>query len=352
MMSWLQIIATAIVAFLFSSSFLFALRYWAERKQILDIPNERSSHKIPLPRGGGLAIVLCTVFGIWLIYPTIDADVSVSALLAFIFASLSISIVSWIDDIHSLANRIRFSVHILAAIIIILTFGYFGVLPFPILAEIPLGRLGLLLTFFWIVGLTNAYNFMDGIDGIAGGQAVIAGIGWFIIAKVYEYPVISLISLLVIFSSLGFLLHNWAPAKMFMGDVGSAFLGFTFATLPLMVVPLNPILAILGGLLVWPFIFDASYTFIRRLIKGENVFAAHRSHLYQRLVITGISHSRVTLLYMAFQLTGVLTSYSIIQGWHALTIVGFILIFICIVILIMATSRYERMINFPATSVH
>jgi UDP-N-acetylmuramyl pentapeptide phosphotransferase/UDP-N-acetylglucosamine-1-phosphate transferase len=260
--------------------------------------------------------------------------------------------VSWIDDIHSLANRIRFGVHILAAIIIIFTFGYFKVLPLPILVEIPLGWLGLLLTFFWIVGLTNAYNFMDGIDGIAGGQAVIAGIGWFMIASVLESPITGLISLLIIFSSLGFLLHNWAPAKIFMGDVGSAFLGFTFAALPLMVVPLNPLLPIVGGLMVWPFIFDSSYTLTRRLIKRENVFAAHRSHLYQRLVITGLSHSRVTLLYMAFQLTGVFTSYSIIRGWYALAMVGFILIFVCTVILIKATSWYERLLNLPATSAY
>jgi UDP-N-acetylmuramyl pentapeptide phosphotransferase/UDP-N-acetylglucosamine-1-phosphate transferase len=352
MMGWLQIIVTAIVTFIFSSSFILAVRFWAERKQILDVPNDRSSHKYPVPRGGGLAIVLCTIFGIWIIYPTIDADLSVGALLAFTFALLSISTVSWIDDIQSLANRIRFGVHILAAIIIIFTFGYFKVLPLPILVEIPLGWSGLLLTFFWIVGLTNAYNFMDGIDGIAGGQAVIAGIGWFLIASVLESPITGLISLLIIFSSLGFLLHNWAPAKIFMGDVGSAFLGFTFATLPLMVVPLSPLLPIVGGLMVWPFIFDASYTLTRRLIKGENVFAAHRSHLYQRLVITGLSHSRVTLLYMAFQLTGVLTSFFIIQGWYPLAIVGFILIIVCIVSLISGTSRYERMLNLPTTSIH
>ena len=94
-----------------------------------------------------------------------------------------------------------------------------------------LGRLGLIITFLWIVGLTNAYNFMDGIDGIAGGQAVVAGLGWAGLGYLTDQPLIGLLGLLLAASSLGFLGHNWPPARIFMGDVGSAFLGFTFAVL-------------------------------------------------------------------------------------------------------------------------
>ena len=166
------------------------------------------------------------------------------------------------------------------------------------------GWLGVPLAFFWVVGLTNAYNFMDGIDGLAGSQAVIAGVGWAGLGWLRGEPLVSLLGLLVAGSSLGFLLHNWPPARIFMGDVGSAFLGFTFAALSVLAAQQNPRLAVAGILLLWPFIFDTIGTFLRRLRRRENVFAAHRSHLYQRLVIAGYSHRTVTLLYSGLALVG------------------------------------------------
>jgi UDP-N-acetylmuramyl pentapeptide phosphotransferase/UDP-N-acetylglucosamine-1-phosphate transferase len=104
--------------------------------------------------------------------------------------------------------------------------------------------------------------------------------------------------LLLAAASSGFLLHNWPPARIFMGDAGSGFLGFSFAVLPLLASPENPALLIVGVLLLWPFVFDTTFTLVRRLCRRENVFQAHRSHLYQRLVIAGLSHPAVTLLYL------------------------------------------------------
>jgi UDP-N-acetylmuramyl pentapeptide phosphotransferase/UDP-N-acetylglucosamine-1-phosphate transferase len=160
------------------------------------------------------------------------------------------------------------------------------------------------ITFFWVMGLINAYNFMDGIDGLAGVQAVVAGLGWALLGGIEGQILISSFGLLVAASSLGFLGHNWSPARVFMGDVGSAFLGYAFAVLPVMAIAENPHLFLAGVLLVWPFVFDPTFTFIRRLRNGEDVFSAHRSHLYQRLVITGYSHRFVTLLYLGLNLTG------------------------------------------------
>jgi UDP-N-acetylmuramyl pentapeptide phosphotransferase/UDP-N-acetylglucosamine-1-phosphate transferase len=174
----------------------------------------------------------------------------------------------------------------------------------PLLGPLALGWFGLIMTFVWIVGLTNAYNFMDGIDGIAGGQAVVAGLGWTLLGWLDHQPLVAALGLLLAASSLGFLGHNWPPARIFMGDVGSAFLGFTLAVLPVVAAQHNPRLAWAGVLLVWPFVFDAAFTFLRRLRKRENVFAAHRSHLYQRLVIAGYSHRFVTLLYIGLALAG------------------------------------------------
>ena len=156
----------------------------------------------------------------------------------------------------------------------------------------------------WIVGLTNAYNFMDGIDGIAGGLALIAGSGWAIIGFLSGQQFVGDIGALIAASNLGFLLHNWPPARIFMGDIGSAFLGFTLAVLPLIAGRNDPRLFIVGFLVVWPFIYDALFTLARRLARKENIFEAHRSHIYQRLVIAGYSHRFVTLTYMGLAAVG------------------------------------------------
>jgi UDP-N-acetylmuramyl pentapeptide phosphotransferase/UDP-N-acetylglucosamine-1-phosphate transferase len=153
----------------------------------------------------------------------------------------------------------------------------------------------------WIVWLTNAYNFMDGIDGIAATQTITAGIAWFLLGYKFDIPVASFFGLILAVTNAGFLLHNWSPAKIFMGDVGSAFLGFTFAFLPLSAckesTQNSKYFCLIGLLFVFPFIFDTIFTISRRLMNGEKVWRAHRSHLYQRLVIRGYSHQFVTILY-------------------------------------------------------
>jgi UDP-N-acetylmuramyl pentapeptide phosphotransferase/UDP-N-acetylglucosamine-1-phosphate transferase len=154
------------------------------------------------------------------------------------------------------------------------------------------------------MGLTNAYNFMDGIDGIAGGQAVVAGLGWTIIGFMGEQSFIGLVGVLLAASSLGFLFHNWPPARIFMGDVGSAFIGFTLAVIPILAAQRDPRFMVVGILVVWPFIFDTAFTLVRRLNNKENIFEAHRSHIYQRLVIAGYSHRFVTFIYMGLALIG------------------------------------------------
>ncbi|MFM6128092.1 MAG: glycosyltransferase family 4 protein, partial [Sphaerospermopsis kisseleviana] len=174
------------------------------------------------------------------------------------------------------------------------------------LRTVDLGSLGTLqlgvaawpLTLLWIVGMTNAFNFMDGIDGIAGITAAVAGVAVATAAAFLGVAPLAAVSLAFAGASIGFLTCNWPPARIFMGDVGSAFCGFLIATLPL--VPgahaserLVPIMAVA----MWPFIFDTVFTLGRRLRKGENIFEAHRSHLYQRLVIAGWPHRAVSMLY-------------------------------------------------------
>lgn len=307
-MSWL------IFVLIFSAYLLtvIGVGFWrlvALHRQHLDIPNERSSHTIPTPSGGGIVIFFVTtgflVFGA-------SQNGKLNEILPFLAGAVLIAAISWLDDLYSLPTLLRFAVHTVAALLAIFGIGYFQIIELPFLT-VNLGSFGFgqILTLIWIVGLTNAYNFMDGIDGIAGTQGLTAGTGWLLVGILTNQPLIILFGGLLAAACLGFLWHNWFPARIFMGDVGSAFLGYSFAVLPLLTARQTENrsnFVLVGIFLVWTFVFDAVLTFIRRAIRRENVFAAHRSHLYQRLNIAGFRHDTVTLIYSVLAILGVVFS--------------------------------------------
>jgi len=284
------------------------LRRWAA-KWMLDIPNARSSHIRPTPRGGGLGIVIGVLIGAWSIFASRVLIMPFGELAVISLTGGIMALVGWFDDIHRLPYQIRLIIQAISSVIILIAIGYFHTIFGPFVGDIHLHSKGILFAFLWIMGLSNAFNFMDGIDGIAGGQALIAGLGWAIIGFMSGEVFVGLIGLLLASTSLGFLFHNWPPARIFMGDVGSAFIGFSLAVLPIMAGQKDSRFMIAGFLMVWPFIFDTSFTLVRRMIKKENIFEAHRSHLYQRLVIAGYSHRFVTLIYMGFALTGAILAF-------------------------------------------
>jgi UDP-N-acetylmuramyl pentapeptide phosphotransferase/UDP-N-acetylglucosamine-1-phosphate transferase len=300
----LTLVFLGLAAGVATSTGVALVRRWATRRRILDVPNERSSHTRPTPRGGGLAIVAVVLLG--LAAGPIAGVVAVTAALGLCVAgAIVVAAVSWLEDLRGVPVGWRLAAHVAAAVLALI--GVYSLSPGVPFAA---GRMwsSMLVTsacLIWIVGLTNAYNFMDGIDGIAGSQAVVAGLGWVALAGRAD-RIETWLGLLLAASSLGFLVHNWRPAKIFMGDVGSAFLGFSFAVLAIIGAQHEPRLALAGILAVWPFVFDTSFTFLRRLHRGENVFQAHRSHLYQRLVLVGYSHRFVTCLYGALAVLGVL----------------------------------------------
>jgi Fuc2NAc and GlcNAc transferase len=289
---------------------VYLIRRYAEKREWLDHPNERSSHEVPTPRGGGLAIVvLVLAIGLWAAMET-----GLNRGLIFTVGGAIIAWLGWRDDLHSLSPRIRFAVQGIVAAISIYGLGYFKVVTIPMFGELQLGVIGIIITFLWIIGLTNAYNFMDGIDGMAGGIALSAGMGWMWLASNMHNAFAFWVALAITAGSLGFLGHNWSPAKIFMGDVGSTFLGYSFAVLPLIASDQSGDALMLGTLLMWTFIMDAGVTFIRRLIKRENVLSPHRSHLYQRLVIVGYKHETISSLYILLTLLAGILSYEWSQG--------------------------------------
>ncbi len=287
------------------------LRRWILRREILDIPNERSSHTTPTPRGGGLIIVLVS-----LVFYTVGSFfLPVNFHWSFFIGAILIALISGLDDLISVSFGWRFLVHTLAAFIVIRDLGFWQEIYLPFYGSCDFGIVGAILTFCWIVWLTNAFNFMDGIDGIAGLQTVTAGIGWLLIGKMFGLEDAAIFGGILAFSSLGFLIHNWQPAKIFMGDVGSAFLGYSFAVLPFLSSKneYSNILPIISLTLVFCFVFDSVLTFIKRLLKKEKVWEAHREHIYQKMVIRGYSHQTVTLLYGAISIiiSGILILYLI-----------------------------------------
>ena len=304
---------------------VFLIRRWLERRRVLDIPNDRSSHSIPTPRGGGLVIVVSTLAA------TLIAGAITQRwreCLVFIGMGMVVAWLGWQDDQRSISHRWRFLIQSIVAAVMILTIGYFRTVTIPLIGALHWGWVGIPMTFIWIIGLINAYNFMDGIDGIAGGVALVGGLGWMVLSSstggvtnIMAYW----IALGMAASSLGFLGHNWSPARIFMGDVASTFLGYTFAVLPLFSISQEKNQLLLGTTILWAFILDTLVTFITRAVKREKIFSAHRSHLYQRLVINGWKHAHVTLLYMVLTLAGCVLAYGWTRPWtvsSALIIIG------------------------------
>lgn len=283
------------------------LRQWAERR-LLALPNERSSHSRPTPSGGGAAIVVGTLLGVT-VFLVLTRHLSLSWGTLLIGGAL-VAVVSWFDDLYTMPSTVRLAVHGASALCVLLGVGAIQQIHFPWLGNLYLGWLGYGFTFLWIIALINGYNFMDGLDGLAGSQAVIAGVTWAYLGYWADVPLAMALGLILALSSLGFLAYNWPPARIFMGDVGSAFLGYNFAALAVLGAQQQGKLAFLGALVVWPFLFDTLFTLVRRWQRGENLLQAHRSHLYQRLVISGHSHRTVTLLYAGLAVVGAVAGVS------------------------------------------
>lgn len=287
----------------------------ARSVRVMDIPNERSSHTRPLPRSGGVAIATAFTAGCLVIYFVAGvARIEDRHFWGFLLCAVLIAVVSFVDDVTQRSFVVKFFTQMLCTVVVLGADVVIGTLAVPVLGELPLGAAGYVLTFLWIVGLTNAYNFMDGLDGLVGGVGLIAGVFLCGIAFSQESYFVYMTSYALIASVAGFLIFNFPPAKIFMGDVGSTFLGFTFAMLA--VIGANQDRSHLSfyvvPILLFQFIFDAAFTFFRRLAAGEKVLLPHRTHLYQLLNRTGFSHRAVSIFHYAI---------AVVQGLGAFLVV-------------------------------
>jgi len=275
-------------AFLGTVLLTWLLRSWLQQRHIVDTPNERSLHAGHTVTGGGIAVAVVLVVA-WWYAGTIGHGISPAILVPVVGLSLA----GLVDDVRNLDWLAKLLLQLAAALLFVVLHGGFERLELfgaVLSGPLPSG----LFSVLWLVALVNIYNFMDGIDGLAGGYGALCaltlgvwfGLGGALGLSLYAYAVMA--------ACLGFVVWNWAPARIFLGDTGSMLLGGVLAALAIMGqreldIPLGAFV-----LLYAVFIGDTAFTLIRRLRRGEKIWRAHREHLYQRAVRSGLSHAVVT----------------------------------------------------------
>lgn len=304
-------------------------RYAVTRK-LFDVPNARSSHQVATPRGGGMAIVATTIVGFVaagslhvLMWPVVLGLVGGGAL---------VGAIGFVDDHRPLAWRWRMLGHIVAGAWVLAWLG--GLPPIPILGTVAdLGWPGHVLALLYLVWLINLTNFMDGIDGIAATEAVTVALGgvllYFLVAPAEPEWIAPLI---LMAASLGFLAWNWPPAKIFMGDAGSGFLGLMLGALSLQAARTAP--ALLWGwiILLAVFIVDASITLIRRAIRGERLYEAHRTHAYQHTARRVGAHRPVTVTVAVINLAWLLPLAALVAQGSLRDVGGVLLAYVPLIV--------------------
>ncbi|SNR90793.1 MraY family glycosyltransferase [Pseudomonas segetis] len=311
---WVLPAATILAVFLTG-----ALRRYALVHSLMDLPNARSSHSIPTPRGGGVAIVAS--FSLFLSIAAFGGGVSSSFAWALLGAGLGIAFLGFLDDHGHIIARWRLVGHFSAAVWILFLLD--GLPPIVFSGyKIDLGWFGHVVAAFYLVWLLNLYNFMDGIDGIASFEAVCVSIGAALCYVIVEQGSLILAPLTLAFAVLGFLYWNFPRARIFMGDAGSGFLGIILGGMSIQAAWAAPQLFWCWLILLGVFIVDATFTLVRRLLRGDKVYEAHRSHAYQHASRFFKSHSSVTLAVIAINVLwlmpiSVVVAYGLIDGFFA-----------------------------------
>jgi UDP-GlcNAc:undecaprenyl-phosphate GlcNAc-1-phosphate transferase len=318
---------------------------------IPDVPNNRSSHAQPVPNSGGVAIVCAALAGFIMVFALSDnTRIQERHMIGFGLAAFAIVAVSLLDDLGRLRTfRIKLATQLFAAAVLL----GFGIvikeITLPFVGSFSVGWLGYPITLLWVIGLTNAFNFMDGLNGLAGGTAVLVA-AFFGIATYAEGSLFIYILCYVLFAAaMGFLIFNFPCGRIFMGDVGSQFLGFTFAAVAVIAAEYDAARTslMIMPLLFFNFLFDTVFTFCCRLMRGEQVTQAHRSHLYQLFQRLGYSHVQVSLFHFAVtaaQGIGVLVMLQFESALRAFVFVPFLVFQVVYALIVVHASRRHRII--------
>ncbi|MDH5572602.1 MAG: glycosyltransferase family 4 protein [Gammaproteobacteria bacterium] len=325
---------------LISAVLVYFLSRQSSGLAMLDLPNERSLHTRPVNRTGGIGILLGIVLTCLLVFVIESMPENFLAIMAGLFMVAGISL---IDDKRGVSIKIRLLIHILAGFVLVSQGGFlFNHFELPyILIEIP-NWLAYLFTLLFIIWSINLYNFMDGMDGLAAGMAVIGFGAFALLGLIKGAYFFTLISAIIAMSNLGFLLYNFPPAKIFMGDTGSSVLGYLMAALILWADTAGIFPLWVGFLVFSPFILDATWTLLRRAVAKEKVWEAHRTHLYQRLVLSGWGHRRTVLYEYAVMMVCAVGSFMAVYFDSNILSVGmFFVLFITYLLLLLKVSKKQ-----------
>jgi UDP-N-acetylmuramyl pentapeptide phosphotransferase/UDP-N-acetylglucosamine-1-phosphate transferase len=269
-------------------------------REILDCPNERSSHQVPTPRGGGIAVIGSTLLA-WVVFARTES--MPSGVFGIVLGAVLLAAVSWFDDLRGLSPIVRLLAQAAAVAVGIL------VLPGP-RDLFYLAAIGL-VWIWWI----NLFNFMDGIDGLAGTEAAAIGASLLLFAGVGAGadPALRTLAAVVTGAAIGFLVWNWSPARIFLGDIGSVPLGYVLGFLLLDLAARGR--WTIAVILPLYFLADATITLVRRLLRGERVWQAHREHFYQHAVRRGLGHAAVVKRVIAADLVLIGCGWAAENGW-------------------------------------
>lgn len=294
----LLVLLLCAIALLGSAILTYILRRYAIAKSLMDIPNARSSHSIPTPRGGGLSFVI--IFLIFLPILNWFNFIPYFMTWGLLGAGVLIAIIGFWDDKGHIPARWRLLAHFIAAIWLLYWFSGFPSVSFTGIVIAPI--ITTILAVFYMVWMLNLYNFMDGIDGIASIEAITVCIGATILYYVTGYLSLSILPMVLACAVAGFLVWNFPSARIFMGDAGSGFLGITLAGLSILAAWVSINFFIGWLILLGVFIVDATWTLVHRLLRKEKLYEAHRSHAYQFAARLLDKHTPVTLIILAINM--------------------------------------------------
>jgi len=287
-----------LIFFSLAFGFTYFMRAYALKKNIIDNPNERSSHSIPTPRGGGVAVVCSYLLALAVLIYSQQLEVHTG--LTLIIAGFIIALLGFLDDHGHINSMLRLAVHFLVAIGVV--FSLVGFNEVTILNGFELGFFANIIAVLFLVWLLNLYNFMDGINGIASVEAITTAVSMALLYLLLHTSLNSDILWLLAACVFGFLLWNFPKAKIFMGDACSGFLGLTLGILALIALKENLALFCAWIICLGVFVVDATYTLIKRVLSGYKMYDAHRSHSYQILSRRWGNHTPVTLAVAAINL--------------------------------------------------
>ena len=327
-MDQVRLISIAI-PFMVTLALVPVLVRFAIGRNLLDVPNARSSHEIPTPRLGGFALII----GVWAVWPFLGGG------LLFLIAATAVGAVGLFDDIIDLPSWAKAFGQAVVA---------FGLLflspPALVQAAGPLWPLMLLSCAVWVTAVVNAYNFMDGIDGLAGGTAILNAL--FLVPLLGGASGLAAGLIAMAAAAAGFLAWNLSPARIFLGDSGSHFVGFFLGAAALYTAPVGGSLVVafvVAAVVFTPFLFDTAFTLLRRARAGKNILSAHREHIYQRITPNPAKHRQVTNVYLGLAaLSGLAASFGA-RGTALGALAGAGLIFACCVFMALLPLTYKKM---------